>query len=138
VDAPRADIGSLRKALLRRWLENSSRNDHARPVYDDRSLEAFADEVLDAATDCREDRFAENLVFIVDVWKAFARRRAGRHVDESGFKRRLVEANKNMLLSLQRADLIPAMDRERVAASTVHHMGGTFHFLRTDFKRHDS
>jgi hypothetical protein len=48
-------------------------------------------------------------------------------VDE--VKRRLLDAHRNDLLSLARADLVGAMDRDAVSASEIRDRGTSFHFV---------
>lgn len=45
------------------------------------------------------------------------------------FKARLVEANRDGLLTLSRADLVEVMDPARVTESETHYLNATFHFV---------
>ena len=48
------------------------------------------------------------------------------------FDQRLIEANRAMVLTLGRADLVGAMDPTDVQDSEIRHGQATFHFIRTD------
>lgn len=69
-------------------------------------------------------------VFIIDIWKAAVRLGLGMTLDE--FKRWLVTLNRDGVIQLARADLVGAMDRDRVQKSEIGSLGATFHFILDD------
>lgn len=90
---------------------------------------AFAQRVLAAARASTTGRFGDDKVFISHVLRQLDTE--GFAVgDVKGIKDRLVEVNRRGLLSLNRADLIEAMDPKDVAASEVKYLNATFHFVR--------
>jgi hypothetical protein len=93
-------------------------------------LPAFAATVRAlAATSAPQDRFHDNKVFIVALWRASQREPNFPRVSLAEFKQRLVEANSRNLLHLSRADLVQAMDPQSVAESETVYLNATFHFV---------
>jgi hypothetical protein len=155
VGARRSDAESLRLAALRSWLVPTSesltpapraepvtpaasapkRNELAGPVdptfFDvtprREDLRTFAERVKEAAKASTTGHFGEDKVFISHVWRILQRQAQG--LDERTFKDRLVEANRERLLSLSRADLVEAMDPKDVADSETRYLGASFHFI---------
>jgi hypothetical protein len=137
VGARRMDAESLRVAALQSWLIPSAEPARSsglpraseptaqasRPA--EEGLHAFAERVLHIARGSASGRFGNDRVFISHVWRAMR----GQGLDEHSFKNRLVEANQKRLLSLSRADMVELMDPADVAASEIHHLGSTFHFI---------
>ena len=76
-----------------------------------------------------EDRFHDNKVFIVAVWRESQREPNFPRLSLPEFKQRLVEANSQNLLHLSRADLVQAMDPQWVADSETVYLNATFHFV---------
>jgi hypothetical protein len=76
--------------------------------------------------------FGEHKVFISHVWDRFREDQASNGMTREEFDRRLVEANRENLLTLSRADLVDAMDPADVQASEIRLSHSTFHFIRTD------
>jgi len=76
-----------------------------------------------------DGRYGPHKVFVSAIWHQLAGdpRCAGMVVDE--LKRRLLDAHRNDLLSLARADLVGAMDRDAVSASEIRDRGASFHFV---------
>ena len=66
-------------------------------------------------------------VYISDVWE---RLRDGLSGSLETFKRCLVEAHQASLVTLSRADLVEAMDLQKVAASEIRWYGATFNFIQ--------
>jgi hypothetical protein len=50
-------------------------------------------------------------------------------MSETEFKRRLIEANRESVLQLARADLVGAMNHQEVMASEILDRGSEFHFV---------
>jgi len=87
----------------------------------------FAERVTAAARTCPTGWFGDDLVFISHVW---------RHVqpefpslDLAGFKTKLLAANRALLLTLSRADLVQAMKPEDVRESETSYLNSVFHFI---------
>jgi hypothetical protein len=68
-------------------------------------------------------------VFVAAVWRASQREHGFPRLALPEFKTRLVEANRDGLLRLSRADLVQAMDPARVTESETHYLNATFHFV---------
>ena len=77
-----------------------------------------------------ESRFGENKVFISHVWRQLRDEAAIDGLELAPFKRRLVEANREGLLRLSRADLVEAMSPADVEESATAYENATFHFIR--------
>jgi hypothetical protein len=126
-----ASRGALATVALCRGLEllQAEQDGGGKPQAPSTELEAFAQEVLEAARKCRTGCFGEDRVFIHHVWKQFKRVHPSSGLDEESFKQRLLEANRARLLSLARADLAPMMKAEDVKASETRYLSATFHLL---------
>ena len=68
-------------------------------------------------------------VFISAIWRVLSRdpRFAGMTMQQ--FKRRLIDANREMAITLARADLVGAMDPTEVSESEIRDLGSEFHFV---------
>ncbi len=142
--AQRADLASLREAVLHDWLarspsqpppEANGQTTEERVEPEAFDLPAFASTVHAAARACPTGRFGENKVFIHHVWKYLQGEThlPMRSLEE--FKQRLVEANHARLLQLSRADLVQAMDSADVQQSETRYLDAVFHFIRTEGAR---
>ena len=99
-------------------------------------LTAFAATVRALATKSPpKDRFHDNKVFIVALWRAIQREPNFPRLSLPEFKERLVEANSQNLLRLSRADLVQAMDPQLVADSETTYLNATFHFVLLEGNR---
>ncbi|MFY0576970.1 hypothetical protein ACN28S_23965 [Cystobacter fuscus] len=89
---------------------------------------AFARQVESAARSLlgTPGAFGDNKVFISAVFRAMP---AGSVLDLASFKARLVEANREARVTLSRADLVSAMDRDLVRASETADGPSRFHFV---------
>lgn len=118
----------LRLSAIRRWLAApSGRN--ARPAEPD--LAAFAERTLAIARRLpAAGRFGENKAFISHVWRELAGEADFKSLSLDRFKRRLVDANREGLVRLSRADLVEAMDPAAVEDSATAYENATFHFIR--------
>jgi hypothetical protein len=136
-----ATAEGLRLAVLKRWVSDgrpsapeAQRVEPAPPAAPipciSEDLTAFAGRVLAAARASTTGRYGHNKVFISHVWRSLERDPSP--VDAAAFKERLVEAHREGLLDLSRADLVEAMAPEDVAASETSYYGATFHFVRMD------
>jgi len=128
IGSSRSGIADLRLGAVRQWLLAPAT--HGAAGTPD-PLERFASEVIDAARRCpATGRFGDNKVFISHVWRQLNGERAAAGLDLSKFKQRLVEANRDGLLHLSRADLVEAMDPTDVRESSTVYDNATFHFVR--------
>lgn len=93
-------------------------------------LPEFASRVTDAARSAVTGRW-HGAVFISHVWSTL-RARGDVGITFKDFQRRLIEAYRNDLLDLSRADLVEAMPSEDVSASETMHSGARFHFVRVE------
>jgi hypothetical protein len=135
----RADLGSLREAVLRDLVEPPAEHAPEPPRAGEATpaavepetfdLAAFAGTVQAAARACPTGRFGDNKVFVHHVWKQL-QEEPGFPVQSLGeFKRRLTEANHAGLLRLSRADLVQAMDPADVQQAETHYLDAVFHFI---------
>jgi hypothetical protein len=76
-----------------------------------------------------EGRFYDNKVFIDAAHQAFVRTPQGKGITLEAFKSRLVELNTARKINLSRADMVSAMDLDRVRRSETAHLNTTFHFI---------
>lgn len=128
VGSTRAGVGDLRLGAIRQWLLAPVKRASLSP---EEQLERFASEVIDAARRSpAAGRFGDNKVFISHVWRQLDGRPAVAGLDLGKFKERLVEANRDGLLHLSRADLVEAMDPADVRESSTDDENATFHFVR--------
>jgi hypothetical protein len=123
----RATPSELRLAALRQWLLASSA---AAGADRDDNITAFAGQVIDAARRCpAAGRFGDNKVFISHVWRQMNGLPGG-PLELGEFKQRLLEANRDGLLQLSRADLVEAMNPVDVRESSTVYDNATFQFIR--------
>jgi hypothetical protein len=73
--------------------------------------------------------FGPDKIFIASVWECLAADPELSSLGEGGFKALLVEAHRQGLVDLTRADLVAAMDARDVAASETRHGNATYHFI---------
>ncbi len=92
-------------------------------------IEAFAEQVQQAAQTSETGWFGERKVFISHIWRNMQKNAGYPKIDFPKFKRLLTDANKQELLTLSRADLVAAMDANDVAESETQHLNATFHFV---------
>jgi hypothetical protein len=127
VGSTKTTLADLRLAALRQWLFKTPENV---PTSHADDLELFAGQVIDAARQCPSAaRFGDNKVFISHVWRQMIRP-SDAALDLDRFKQRLLEANRDGLLQLSRADLVEAMDPVDVRESLTVYDNATFHFVR--------
>lgn len=126
----------LRDAIIRQWLDRQeagrgqpSENAESHPPSD---LAEFATRVRELARTSPTGRFGDNKVFLSHLWERFQEQARDNGISREEFNRRLVEANRQNLLTLSRADLVGAMAPQDVQASEIRLSDTTYHFLRTD------
>lgn len=126
-------LDGLRDAVLRGWLreERGPAAATPEPREEERTfdLTAFARTALAAARASATGRFGDNKVFINHAWRQWAAEPGVPPMDLDTFKARLVEANREGLLTLSRADLVQAMNAEDVRESETHYLNGSYHFV---------
>jgi hypothetical protein len=128
VGSSKTGMADLRVAAIRQWLLSPA--DPASATIPD-NLETFASHVIEAARECSAAaRFGENKVFISHIWRRLNADSLTAALDLEDFKRRLVEANREGLLHLSRADLVEAMNPTDVQESSTICDNATFHFVR--------
>jgi uncharacterized protein (DUF2267 family) len=130
-----ADV--TRRKIVRDWLcgPQSPQMPKSQPT-EPFDLTAFAATVRELATKSPpKDRFHDNKVFIVALWRAIQREPNFPRLSLPEFKERLVEANSQNLLRLSRADLVQAMDPQLVADSETTYLNATFHFVLLEGNR---
>jgi hypothetical protein len=149
LNAPRGKVEELRQSLIAGWVRGDGNGDAARSrdgeatVAGNREatasgdLRQFAAAVTRAARGSLTGRFGDNKVFINHVWRAYRDGGGGGGggadaLDLATFKSRLVEANREGLLELSRADLVAAMDPADVRESQTRYLNAEFHFVRTE------
>jgi hypothetical protein len=131
VGARTGSLSELRSSAIRQWLSPAEHAAPAeRPNLTDFNLPAFAERVLAAARRSASGRFGDNKVFISHVYRGLDGDPAAAESDLPQFKRRLLEANREGLLRLSRADLVEAMDPDDLRDSATMHDNATFHFIR--------
>lgn len=95
-------------------------------------LAAFAAQVLALARSAVAGRFGDHKVFIAHVWEGFRQQPEAAALTRAEFDAHLVEANRQGLLRLSRADLVSGMDPDDVQRSEIRLPYSSFHFVRTD------
>lgn len=76
-----------------------------------------------------DGRYGKENVFVSALWRQLARDRRLPDLSLDHFKRWLVDANRDQLLALGRADLVDDMDARLVEDSEIEDLGATFHFV---------
>jgi hypothetical protein len=133
----RADKTAIRTALIRTWLgadgtvlaapPAQSTQTHSETAFD---LHRFAVAVNEAAREAPSGRWGSNKVFVNHVWREFTSRAAAGAPALAAFKRHLLEANRQGLLRLSRADLVISMPEDDVRDSEITTVGDdVFHFV---------
>lgn len=128
VGASRVDADALRAAAIGRALALTTSTTEDTSTVDDSRPAEFAARVQAVAQSCRHGRFGRNKLLVSALYTAYHRRHPG--ADLQTFKQRLLQAHRQRLLSLLRADLQEAMDPAELAASEIDYLGARFHFLQ--------
>jgi hypothetical protein len=118
----------VREAVLCKWVRESDQGTVPIPF----DLGAFATRVRQLACSATTGRFGEYKVFISHVWNRFRREGFAAGMTRHDFDRHLVEANRENLLTLSRADLVSGMNPDDVQQSEIKLPHSSFHFIRTD------
>jgi len=133
----------LQYAAYRQRLGHAPAAVPARSARREMPIEEFAQAVNAAADGIGDESEVEGKargrfggkVFIAAIWRDLQNdpRFASMSVEE--FKRRLLEAHRQRLLTMARADLVAAMDHNEVIGSEIHDRGATFHFVLNERDR---
>jgi hypothetical protein len=124
----------LRKLALKGFADSTNGTpQQPEPQTDEMfDLEDFANTVLSVARQCPTGRFGDNKVFISHVWRQLRDEPRFARLGLSGFKAKLVDANRADRLTLSRADLVQVMDPTDVRESETAYLNATFHFILID------
>ncbi len=95
-------------------------------------LAAFSAQVMALARSAVAGRFGDHKVFIAYVWDGYQQQPGAAPLTRAEFDAHLVEANRQGLLRLGRADLVGGMDPDDVRRSEIRLPYSSFHFVRTD------
>lgn len=138
---PSGTAAAVRRKLVADWLTAGgaavpAAADAPAAAEEPFDLPAFAHTVLTLArVSPPADRFHDTKVFIAPLWRSSQREPNFPRLTLPQFKRKLVEANREGLLHLSRADLVQAMDPRLVTESETTHLTATFHFVRLEGDR---
>ncbi len=122
---------TLRNAILLKALDGAKVEDEPSKVTAF-SLEAFAVKVKEAAKNSKTGWFGNNKVFISHVWQQLKIEGNDFGLTEEQYKSYLIEASKEGLIRLARADLPDAADPNDVQTSEISYLTGVFHFIFLD------
>lgn len=141
--APRTE--RIRNALISRWLEQMEKDALkpdpvlkstavVREPADALEIGEFANRIRDLAVGTEHGRFGPHKVFINQVWHLYRDDNRAAKMDRKTFDEYLLEAGRRGLLTLNRADLVEAMNPIDVRESEIRRSDGlaTFHLVRTD------
>jgi hypothetical protein len=129
IRATSSHVEKLRESLIGTWVRGDTSSPVDRQLFD---LRAFAASVTDLARTASSGRFGDHKVFISHVWHRFCKERGAESMTREEFNQHLVDANREALLTLSRADLVSAMTPEDVQRSEIKLPNHSFHFIRTD------
>jgi hypothetical protein len=119
--------GATREWLIERLPQGKPAQ---KPSPEPLDLNSFAADVLGVARKTPpEYRFYDSKVFISAAWRASQESPGFPKMGLEEFKRHLVEANRQHLLNLGRADEVALMNAELVRASETLQLTHTFHFI---------
>ena len=92
-------------------------------------LVTFAKTVKAEARNCPTGRFGDNKVFINHIWRQLRDEPRFATLGLAGFKEKLLEANRENLLTLSRADLVQVMEPADVRESETAYLNAVYHFI---------
>ncbi len=118
---------------MRRWLLPPARPVSTRSEADRSApfdLEEFVRDVVSAMTHVTAGRWDGAKIFVNHVWRQLLTEGKAGGLDLDSFKAHLLEANRQGLLRLSRADLVFAMPPEDVRESEIPSFGDVFHFIQ--------
>lgn len=92
-------------------------------------LEAFANTVKSVSRMCPTGRFGDNKVFISHVWNQLHDEPQFALLGLTGFKQKLIEANRARLLTLSRADMVELQNPDDLDQSETTFLNAVYHFI---------
>lgn len=132
-------IESIRQAVINGWLNGCDAHEYRFlsgdvEVAEDSTVDlpSFARQIQDLASRTKTGKFGGNKLFLSHLWNTYHRHPSTPDVSREQFDQYLLEANRQKLITLSRADLMSEMDPKDVEASEISLPPATFHFLRTD------
>ena len=135
IKARRSDKTGLRLAAIRHWLdETADPGDSPRadiPTSSETTgIHDFVGEVIETARQSATGWFGKEKIFIAHVYRCYRERFPHRSIDMAAFKNQLIQAHRQKLLTLSRADLVEAMPHQDVAESETTYLNARYHFIR--------
>jgi hypothetical protein len=128
LNAPKPGMEGLR-AIALMGLTNTAVPPKPIAIFEPFDLEAFANTVKAVARRSLSGWFGDNKVFINHVWRQVEDEPRFAPLGLAGFKEKLVEANREDLLTLSRADLVQVMDPADVRESETVYVNAVYHFI---------
>ena len=128
LNAPKPGMEGLRAVALM-GLTSAAVPPKPIAIYEPYDLEAFANTVKSVARTSPSGWFGDNKVFISHVWRQLADEPQFATLGLAGFKEKLIEANRENLLTLSRADLVQVMDPADVRESEAAYLNAVYHFI---------
>lgn len=133
LNTPKAGMEGLRAVALLALTSDASPQPEAErgtganhEMFD---LETFANTVKAVARRSPTGWFGGNKVFISHVWRQLKDEPRFAPLGLTGFKEKLIEANRENRLTLSRADLVQEMDPSDVQQSETAYLNALFHFI---------
>lgn len=136
-----SNLGEMEKALLRRMIDGSTfqikkpvphtispAKRHSTKPFD---LDTFARETVECARSSPTGWRGDNKVFISHVWRLYQQKHPGQICSLEDFKKKLIEANHELKLTLASADMVGVMNPTDVHESETPYLNECFHFIRT-------
>ena len=130
LDAPKSGMEGLRAVALAGLTNTGTRPPVADPEPFD--LEMFANTVKAVARTSPTGRFGDNKVFISHVWRQVRHEPQFAPLGLDGFKAKLVEANRENLLVLSRADMPEVLPPSDLDDSETTYQNTVYHFILLD------
>ncbi len=129
--AKQGGMNGLREVALTGWIggDEAPKSEPTATPAEPFDLEGFANTVKSEARRCPTGRFGDNKVFINHVWGQLKDEPRFAPLGLDGFKEKLVEAHRQDLLTLSRADLVQLMDPADVRESETAYLNAVFHFV---------
>lgn len=131
LETPAKDLfsGALRRWIVAAEIESASRSEPIQSEDSPATLSQFAASTLAAAETNATGRFGTNKVFISHVWDSLRRDPDHSEIPLPQFKQRLLDAHRQGLLELSRADLVERMPADDLASSETNYFDAVFHFV---------
>lgn len=127
--ARKAGVPALREVSINRTFHDhvtESPSDTNQPLID---LKEFAHKVNSVAPTCPTGWVGDQKVFISHVWRHLKTQGEFQALDLPTFKTLLLQANRQLLISLSRADLVQLLDPNDVRESEAVILNAEFHFI---------